>query len=70
MVKFRFPKPTFQVRVLVDPQYCNAGKILRFHSESTAWLASGLERRSHVALRQTSRGREYLVDFKRSEENT
>ena len=37
-------------------------------SKPTAWLAPGLERRSHVALLQTSRGRACLVDLEQREQ--
>ena len=37
-------------------------------SKQTALLASRIERRRHVALRQSSRGREHLVDLERSEQ--
>ncbi|MBY0538195.1 hypothetical protein K2P47_02225 [Patescibacteria group bacterium] len=37
-------------------------------SKQTALLAERLERRRHVALRQSSRGQEHLVEFERSDE--
>ncbi len=37
-------------------------------SKQTALLAERLERRRHVALRQSSRGQEHLVDLERSEQ--
>ena len=36
-------------------------------SKQTALLAERLERRRHVALRQSSRGQEHLVESERSE---